>query len=264
VNLELLTDKPTSPKYDTPLLFVHGARRAAWCWAEHFLPYFASHGYVAHAISLRGHGASEGHDRLQLASIADYVADVEHIVSQLECTPVLVGHSMGGFVLQHYLMHWQAPAAVLIAPAPHQGLSWPLVLDGARKVPGRLLHMLVTSGAYLGLSTADMTRELLLWEDMPQEQLEASDPRVQDESVRALLDILGANRPTPDMVDTPMLVVAAGSDRLIPGSITKELARAYNADLLVIPGVEHAMMLDPRWRTVADGILGWLEERALP
>jgi hypothetical protein len=37
-----------------PLLFVHGSFHAAWCWAEHWLGYYAALGYDAHAVSLRG------------------------------------------------------------------------------------------------------------------------------------------------------------------------------------------------------------------
>ena len=29
------------------LLFVHGAWHGAWCWAEHFLDFFAAQGYAA-------------------------------------------------------------------------------------------------------------------------------------------------------------------------------------------------------------------------
>ena len=32
---------------------------AAWVWAEHFLPFFATAGYEACAVSLRGNGGSE-------------------------------------------------------------------------------------------------------------------------------------------------------------------------------------------------------------
>jgi hypothetical protein len=60
VKLEVITRKPSTPQKTTPLLFVHGSWHAAWCWDEHFLPYFADCGYEAHAVSLRGHGGSEG------------------------------------------------------------------------------------------------------------------------------------------------------------------------------------------------------------
>jgi len=59
VNLETIKEEPVSDARSTPILFVHGMWHAAWCWAEHFLPYFAQHGYVSHALSLRGHGGSD-------------------------------------------------------------------------------------------------------------------------------------------------------------------------------------------------------------
>src|SRR5207237_10428375 len=48
MHLETLTKLPESNARPTPLLFVHGAWHDAWCWAEHFLPYFAQHGYISY------------------------------------------------------------------------------------------------------------------------------------------------------------------------------------------------------------------------
>ncbi len=45
--IELISHVPASPSYPVPLLFVHGAFVAAWCWDDHFLPYFAQHGFAA-------------------------------------------------------------------------------------------------------------------------------------------------------------------------------------------------------------------------
>lgn len=117
IHLELLTQEPEAPLRATPLLFVHGA----WCWAEHFLPYFAQHGYVSHALDLRGHGKSDGMNRLRWTSLANYGADVEQVIRQLEQPPVLIGHSMGGLIVQKYLETHQSPAAVLLASVPIRG-----------------------------------------------------------------------------------------------------------------------------------------------
>jgi pimeloyl-ACP methyl ester carboxylesterase len=68
---------------------------------SNFLPYFARHGYEAHAFSLRGHGLSEGHERLHTWRLADYVADLEKALQLCQCAPVLIGHSMGGMVIQN-------------------------------------------------------------------------------------------------------------------------------------------------------------------
>ena len=114
MQLEVITHEPDSAPRATPLLFVHGMWHAAWCWAVHFMPYFAQHGYVSHALSLRGHGASEGRERLRTTSLAEYMADVAQVASQFEQPPVLIGHSMGGMIVQKYLESHQAPAAVLM------------------------------------------------------------------------------------------------------------------------------------------------------
>lgn len=94
---------PSASARPTPILFVHGAWHDAWCWQEHFLPYFAQHGYVAHALSFRGHGNSAGRERLRWSGIADYVTDLAQVVQRLPTPPILIGHSMGGLVVQRYL-----------------------------------------------------------------------------------------------------------------------------------------------------------------
>ncbi|CAN0528726.1 unnamed protein product, partial [Ectocarpus sp. 8 AP-2014] len=37
-----------------PLVFIHGSYHAAWCWAEHWMPFLAAKGYETYSISLRG------------------------------------------------------------------------------------------------------------------------------------------------------------------------------------------------------------------
>ncbi|WP_220348217.1 alpha/beta hydrolase [Alkalilimnicola ehrlichii] len=101
--LEVLEHHPERPVSDTPLLFVHGAYAGAWCWDAHFLPYFARRGYHAYALSLRGHGESAGHESLHSAGISDYVQDVASVVERFDSPPILVGHSMGGMVVQSIL-----------------------------------------------------------------------------------------------------------------------------------------------------------------
>ena len=76
MKLEMISKVPPINPQPTPLLFVHGAWHGAWCWDVHFLDYFAQHGFAAHAVSLRGHGNSEGRSKLRGTRIADYVEDV--------------------------------------------------------------------------------------------------------------------------------------------------------------------------------------------
>ena len=114
MNLEVITQQPKTNSGLTPLLFVHGMCCSAFVW-ENFLPFFAENGYEAQALSLRGHGASDGRDRLRLIRTAEYVEDVAQVAGQCHSAPVLIGHSMGGYVIQKYLERHTAPAAVLLA-----------------------------------------------------------------------------------------------------------------------------------------------------
>src|SRR4029077_17567064 len=100
--LEVIDKGCVSDAHPAPLLFVHGAWHAAWCWDEYFLTFFADRGYRALAVSFRGHGSSPA-PKLRTCSIADYVEDVSVVADSLPRRPVVIGHSMGGFVVQKYL-----------------------------------------------------------------------------------------------------------------------------------------------------------------
>ena len=55
----------------------------------------------------------------------DYVSDVASVADQLPHNPVVIGHSLRGFVVQKYLESSDAPAGVLMASAPPQGALKP-------------------------------------------------------------------------------------------------------------------------------------------
>lgn len=46
-------------EYCPPLVFVHGSYHAAWCWAQHWLPFFSSSGFDCYALSLLAQGESD-------------------------------------------------------------------------------------------------------------------------------------------------------------------------------------------------------------
>jgi pimeloyl-ACP methyl ester carboxylesterase len=56
--------------------------------------HISGHGYEVHALSLRGHGNSEGRDKIKWMSANEYVADVKQVIQGLSQPPILIGHSM--------------------------------------------------------------------------------------------------------------------------------------------------------------------------
>lgn len=262
MNLEILKAIPASDVRSTPILFVHGMWHAAWCWEEHFLPYFAEHGYAAYALSFRGHGSSEGRERLRWISFADYVFDIAQAVSQMAVPPILVGHSLGGRVALKYLEQNKVPAAVLLASVPPTGVAR-IALRVARRHPLVIIKSLLTLHMYPIIGTHQLAREAFYSADMPQEKVQDYFSRLQDESIRGFLDMLIPNRFNPGQAHTPLLVLGAADDGFISPREIATTARAYGVNEEIFPGMAHDIMLEAGWQTVADRILMWLDKRGL-
>lgn len=262
MNLELITEKPETGKRPAPLLFVHGAWHGAWCWEEHFLPYFASHGYSAHALSLRGHGGSPGGEHLRWARISDYVDDVAQVADAMETPPVVIGHSMGGLVVQKYLETHHAPAAVLLASVPPAG-ALRTALSIARRHPWAFLKANLSLSLYPVIGTPKLAREAFFAENISTEKLAGHFERLQNESYRAFLDMLFFNLPKPERVSTNILVLGAEKDTIFTPYEIEATAKAYRAAPEIWAGMAHDMMLEDSWQSVADRIIEWLDHRGL-
>lgn len=253
--------KPGTTVRATPLLFIHGAFTAAWCWDEHFLPFFAEAGFAAHALSLSGHGASPGRERLDSLSIDDYVNDVAVAVASLPAPPVLIGHSMGGFVVQKYLERHIAPAAVLTCSVPPQGLlSAAIGLMFSR--PGLMKDLNAMLGG--GHVALDALRDALFAQPIDVVDLKRFHRLAQPESHRALWDMsLFALPRTAAVKRTPLRVQGAELDHLIPASLALMTARAYDVEARIFPAMGHGLMLEHDWQQPAQDILDWLLARGL-
>ncbi len=170
MRLEVISRSPKEQKHSVPIIFVHGAWHAAWCWQDTFLEYFSEKGWEVHALSLRGHGQSEGRKKLRWWSIADYVSDVEQIANSLDREPIIVGHSLGGLVVQKYLETHSAVAAVLLASVPPSGIL-KFNLRYIRRHPLIWLMMNARMTAYPLVAKPEYARELFFSPGIPNEQL---------------------------------------------------------------------------------------------
>jgi len=262
MNIEIISKYPPNGTNPTPLLFIHGSLHGAWCWDVHFLEYFAQHGYAAHAVNLRGHGNSEGRDKLRWTPIADYVQDVANAVRQMPSPPILIGHSMGGFIIQKYLEDHDAPGAVLLSSPPPSGFL-PAAMRVARRIPLVFAKVNLTLSLFPLVGTPQLAREAFFSDDLPDEQLAAYWKQMQEESYRAFLDMVVLDLPKPARVKTPMLVLGAMRDNMLMPSEIRETALAYNTQAEIIAGVAHNSMLETGWQAVAERILAWLNEREL-
>jgi non-heme chloroperoxidase len=261
--LEVISRTPAKGKKakTTPLLFVHGAYAAAWCWEEHYLDFFAAAGYHAHAVSLSGHGKSRGREHLDTLSITDYAKDLREIAKSFDTPPVLIGHSMGGFVVQKYLERHQAPGAVLMCSVPPQGLMASAVgLLFSKPTLMTDLNQLMSGNS----ASMDTLREALFAQPVAVDDLERYFRHSQRESHRAIWDMTLFNLPSVSRVkETPLLVQGAEFDHLIPVSLVEMTARSYGVEPHIFMGMGHGLMLERDWKKPAQQILDWLKELEL-
>lgn len=259
--LHLVSRHPPARERPTPLLFIHGMMHGAWCWDVHFLDFFAQHGFASHAVDLRGHGGSEGRERLRWTRIADFVDDVVVACRLLANPPILIGHSMGGFIVQKYLeSHAAAGGVLLSSPAPSGLVGTTLRI--ARRTPLAFAKVNLTLSLWPAIATPELAREAFFSGDLPDHVLRGYWRQMQDESYLALLDMVALDLPHPAKVRAPLLVLGAARDNMLAPREIEATASAYHTRCEIIPGVAHDSMLELRWRAVAERILAWLDERA--
>ena len=258
--LEVVDKGSPTAEHPAPLLFVHGAWHAAWCW-EYFLDFFAEKGYRALALSLRGHGGSATSKRLRGCSLADYVDDLESVAATLPAKPVVIGHSLGGFVVQKFLESNDAPAGVLVASAPPHG-SFRFTVHLLRRYPLLMTRGMITGDSVQIFTRPGVVRELFYSARTPESDVARYTALLGNESQRVSLDALGWNLPKPARVTTQLLVLGAVGDGCITQAEVDATARAYGTSAEFFD-MGHNMMVEPGWPAVAERIHNWLGERGL-
>jgi|SoiMethySBSTD1v2_1073268.scaffolds.fasta_scaffold165198_3 pimeloyl-ACP methyl ester carboxylesterase len=261
-HLEVIDKGRSTAEHPAPLLFVHGAWHAAWCWDEYFLDFFADRGYRALAVSLRGHGNSSAPTPLSSCSVRDYVSDVASVAASLDTAPVVLGHSMGGFVVQKYLESHDAPAGVLLGSAPPKGAR-SFVVRLFTRYPRLMVKVTFTGSSLALLNSAGFAKDNFYNAETAEADIARWVARLGEESRRISVDSFLLDRPKPALVTAPMLVLGTEPDHCVSGTELRATARAYRTEPEVFPGMGHNMMLVPGWATVAERIDAWLGDHGL-
>lgn len=263
MKLEVIDSIPENPVYPYPLLFVHGAFQGGWCWQEHFLPYFSKKGFMAYALSLRGHGKSEGYEDMLNARLEEYIEDVLQVMDTLKERPVLVGHSMGGAIVQIIAARHRKgiKGMVLMSPSPHDGMmkfgiAMHMMFPGFKKMY-RLARFQLGKMKSPDSDVLFPISSLLSDQLHEMKRLEYA-RRMQAESVKVKRDLARKIVANPRDITVPKLIMGAENDWFIPAGEVKRTAAAYGCSAVIIPGSGHEIQLDINWQTAADTIINFL------
>jgi pimeloyl-ACP methyl ester carboxylesterase len=260
-----------------PLLFIHGSYHAAWCWKINFMPYFSAAGYETIAISVRGQGGSDrGNPQLKVSGdLESHADDLASFISSLASTyarsPVLIGHSFGGLLVEKYasqLGHPNRPniaGVALLCAVPPSGNKDII----ARITKKSLKNSFIITLAFVFRTFAknlDACRTTFFSPDIPLEDLKKYQAELAAASPVRLLDLGSLNRvlplpPLPAAAGNLPAFVAGGENDLVvdPPAVT-EAAEYFKVKPIMWSNMAHDCMLDTRWEESAESLKMWLDE----
>lgn len=239
------------------IVFVHGAWHGKWCWDKYFKPTFTSHGYDVVTFNLPGHDKPGKVNGINKISLGDYVNALESQVQKLDAPPIIIGHSMGGLIVQKFLEKNTCKKAILLASIPPYGVI---------KTTLRFLKKPHAYPALLGfnlyglVNSTEKSRDAFFSTDLPSEDLKEYTDKLCSESYLAFINMLFPRIKIKYHSEISMLVVGAKNDTIFLESEVKDTARIYNAELMMFDNIAHDMMLDINQEKVSAEIINWIEK----
>jgi pimeloyl-ACP methyl ester carboxylesterase len=259
----------------TPVVFIHGL----WIHGESWRPWielFRRKGYDAVAAKWPGEAETPEATRKTAAVMAGYglhdVADfITGQLSLFEEKPVLVGHSIGGLLVQSLLSRGLGAAGIAIDAAPFKGVP-DVPLSAIRTTTPLLKNPLnynrtvsLTEPQFRhGFASAVSERES---HELYRKYAIPGPARPVFETVTAPLNPRAATRvDVRNAKRGPLLLVAGAADHTIPPVMVKGMLKAYRrsraiTDFKEFPDRGHSLIMDHGWRELADYTLNWLHAK---
>jgi len=122
----MTTENTSDPAAPDTIVLVHGLWVTPRSW-EHWIEHYENKGYRVLAPAYPGlevevEALNEDPSPIEALTIPGVVEHYEGIIGELDKPPILMGHSMGGLIVQILLDHGYGAAGVAIDSAPPEGV----------------------------------------------------------------------------------------------------------------------------------------------
>lgn len=251
----------------TQIVFIHGMYMNGHSWAP-WVQYATASGHTCHAPSWPYHdgqpAALRTHIDPALGSLT-FGAITDHLkafIDTLPKRPILIGHSIGGLLVQKLVNEGYASAGVAISPAPPQGI---FSVD-----PHFFRANFPHANPLAGNKPVIMTPKRFQYTFCNTMTQQASDEAFQRYVVPESRNVPRSTLTKQAHIDfrrphAPLLLIAGDSDHLTPASLVKKNAKAYKAsdsvvDIKEFTNRSHFICNQHGWEEVAGHALKWLKE----
>jgi pimeloyl-ACP methyl ester carboxylesterase len=175
----------------------------------------------------------------------------------MDRSPVLMGHSMGGALVQRHLRkNGGLPAAVLVASWPSRSTLRPTV-QLFRRHPREVMRALVTLSAAPAIGSTALVKDLFLTDGalIAPEELRS---RLGPESLLVVFQHIPPFWHPPLRTRTPLLWLGGTRDLVTAEPIHRASAADYGADYIAVEGGNHDLMWERSSPQTAWSIHQWL------
>jgi len=252
----------------TTIVFITGAFINNVCWTE-WMAYFEKQGYKciapawpfknASAEELRNHPSSDPIASNTLKTLIEYYTS---IIERLPDKPILIGHSIGGLIVQLLIQQNLGIAGVALHSFPPQGVNrfW---LSFLKAIWEAMVLFSTSKQTYL-MSFSKWRYTIANGLDYEQ-QKELYYRYAVPESKKLIREAFNCvasidyNKP-----HAPLLLTSGGNDKLIPASLSYSNYKKYASADSVTEYVEfkthtHLVFGVPSWKGEAETVFHWLQ-----
>jgi lysophospholipase len=231
-------------------------------------------GFTVATVDWRGQGASErlarGNYKSHVTNFAEYELDVVTLMKQVvdpllreqgRVPVIALAHSMGGHILLRFLHEYPGPIAAAVLCAPMMTINFGGVPPWLVRIVVRLANLRKGSQRFIpGASTHDPL-------DIPFEKNRLTSDRGRYERTLAILRkepylrvfgptfgwlkaaiasvALVNRRSYARDIETPVLIIGAGNDRIVPTSGTRQFVKLLpDAAYIEIANSEHEVLME--------------------
>lgn len=258
------------PNGTDTIVLIHGLWMTALIW-EQWIARYRARGYRVLAPGWPGldRGIAElrrDPSRIARLRVTDITAHYGHLIGGLSPPPALIGHCLGGLVVQILLDGGLGAAGVAINPAPSAARMLPLHMTraGFPVLRGSLRRR----GA-VTLTARQFRRALAgALDDQQAETAYARYTIPAPDGLVRQAAFLGRTRVRfGNQARAPLLLIGGGNDRVFPASQVRASYRRYARSAAITcyreyPGRSHYTIGEPGWEHVADYALRWAMDNA--
>jgi pimeloyl-ACP methyl ester carboxylesterase len=244
------------------IVMVHGAFCGGWVF-EAFRRPFERGGYSVLAPDLPGHRPGSKAADVQGLSISRFADAIVAACGELPERPILLGHSLGGLVVQLAAARAPVAALLLLAPSPPWGVT---LASPEEALAAMSLHAL---GPYWSqaIEPDRFAARRYLLDQLDEAARAVALARLTAESGRALfetlnwwLDPFAATLVRVVDIAAPAFAVAGGRDVINPPATVEAAVSRLGGETRVFEDMGHWLIGEPGWEAVAEACLVWLSQ----